>query len=128
MPCLTFFLNRQCRIVTGIVQRYIVIMADQQRVRRRSERNKYKTNHANDSRFVFSPDIDKRSKKKQEKDTYSQRQKMKKRPETIFYDFKYECDDFNVMTHQTLSSGLHVLILGSVPVLNIIIICMTKAR
>ena len=46
---------------------------------------------------MFSPDIDKRSKKKQKKDTHSQRQKMKKRPETIFYDFKYECDDFNVM-------------------------------
>ena len=22
---------------------------------------------------------------------------MKRRPETIFYNFKYECDDFNVM-------------------------------
>ena len=87
---LNFSENRQFKIVTDIVQRYIVIMADQQRVRRHSERNKPKTNHENDSRFVFSPVIDKRSKKKQKKDTYSQRQKMMKRPETIFYDFKIE--------------------------------------
>ena len=73
-------------------------MADQQRVRRRIERNKPKTSNANDSLFVLSPDINKRSKKIQKKANYSQRQKMKKRPETIFYDFKYECDDSNVMT------------------------------
>ena len=108
-------------------------MADQQRVRRRSERNKPKTNHENDSRFVFSPVIDKRSKKKQKKDTYSQRQKMKNRPETIFYDFKYECDDFNVMALCDDPSNAKFWtarsdIWPSTWVLNITILCMTKAR